>query len=499
MARRWSRVNSAVLALTIAFAAVLTLWASLTPAFKAPDEAAHFSSVERMATAPAWPDPGEARMSGAVKAAFAERTLPASERSTLGELAAENPGLSDSLDWMTQHPPGYYAVVGAVMNVLGIDNMRWDVALFVIRLISVLIVASLPVFLFKTIRNLTGSPRAGVVAAAMPLLVPQLQQIGSSASNDSVIILGGAVIVWLASRVLVGKRDWPTFVGMGLTLAILAFTKGTGLPAVPFALLVVLFTTVNAPSLRLRIGQTAAVLGIACAGLWWWGLNLIRFHTLQPSATRGVRPDNPWPEGSGPDALHYLNAMWNGISQSFWGNFGGLDIPLPSILPDVLTVGILLLVIGYAFRGTDRRRGLLLASYPIVVLALLGYTTWQVYDRTQSVFGVQGRYFFGALVALVALAALALLRYQREEKDRLRWARGLVTAAPAVSLVGVLIAYMGFYEAGLLHIGRNGLSTWATTSPVGIVGIVVLTVAVAVAFVVATRLARRVVGERLAV
>ena len=478
-----SRAQSiAVAAVTAAFSAVLVLWTLLTPALGAPDEGAHFSSIERMATAPAWPDPGEAQISGAVRAALEEGGRSrAADRSTLGELREANPGLSESVDWMTQHPPLYYAIAGAVLAVAGGDDLRWDIAAWLLRLLSVLIILPVPWLLYRGIGTLTGSVNSGVLAAATVLLVPQLQHIGASISNDSIIILGGAVSVWLVARVLTGRRDWPTLAGLGVTLAIMALTKGTGLTAVPFVVLALLL----APGIgmRRRMAQTAVVLAIAAAGLWWWAWNILRFGTLQPSGTLGLRPDIPWPPGLGPNLPHYLDALWNGVSLSFWGNFGGLRAPILASLADVLTVGALLVVAAYGFRRHDLPRSIVLASLPVVTLIMLMYTTWGVYARTQSVFGVQGRYFFVALGALVGLSAIAWLRLLPTPGQRRMLGQTVAIAAPIMTAYGLVVAYLQFYEQGAVQVLRSGLGTWAAISPLGPLGVVIAGVAAAGALV----------------
>ncbi len=483
----------AIAAVTAAFTAALVLWTLVTPVLGAPDESAHFSSAERMATAPAWPDPGEGRMSGAVQAAFEEGGASrAAGRSTLGELRAEHPGPSASVDWMTQHPPLYYAIAGAVLAVAGVDDLRWDVAVVLLRLLSVLIVAPVPWLLYRGIGTLTGSANVGVIAAATVLLVPQLQHIGASITNDSIIILGGAVSVWLVARVLTAHRDWPTLAGLGVTLAIMALTKGTGLVAVPFVVLALLLAP--GATVRRRVAQTAVVLAIAATGLWWWVLNLLRFGTLQPSGTLGLRPDNPWPPGLGPNAFQYLDTLWNEVSLSFWGNFGGLRAPVLASLADVLTVGALLVVAAYGFRRHDLPRSIVLASLPVVTLGALMYTTWGVYARTQSVFGAQGRYFFVALGALVGLSAIAWLRLLPTPVQRRRLGQTVAIAAPLMTVYGLTVAYLQFYEGGAVRVSRSGLAAWATVSPLGPAGIVAAGAAAAAALVWAAIAVRRAVA-----
>lgn len=487
-------VAHTVIWLTAAFAAVLTLWAVFTPAFRSPDEVRHFSSVMRLTEGFSWPDPGDALTPGAVEAAYGERSIAADDRSTLAELEKLHPDLSTSTDWMTQHPPTYYLAAAGVVTVLGADEWRWDHTLLLLRLLGVGMVAPLVWFAFSATRRLTRSDRAGLVAATTPFLIPQLHQIAASASNDPPLILLGALVAWLGVRLLDGDRRWLIALSLGAGYGLLTFVKGTGLAAGLFVVGALLFGRHAPQSWRARIGVVAAAFAVAFStGGWWWLLNLIRFGTVQPSGTLELRPDNPWPEGYGPHLPHWVDALWNGFSSSFWGKFGGLEYPIAAPVSDALTViALSIIAVGLiTLRNTERVQAIVLAAYPVGTALLLFYGTWSVYVRTQSVYATQGRYFYGTIVALAALGAMCCMAIMRDHRTRSRTAIAVVVLSGFMSAYGLLVAYFGFYESSYFKITYAGIATWSTTSPAGVVGIlVVTTTAIALGTVGMTRTLR---------
>ncbi|WP_353815379.1 DUF2142 domain-containing protein [Agromyces sp. SYSU T00266] len=488
-----TRMRVAVIALTVAFGLLLSVWATITPAFRGPDEVSHFSSAERMATAPAWPDPGDARMSGAVWGAFQERTTAAPERSTLGELREADPGLTDRLDWMTQHPPLYYAVAGGFLAAIGGDALRWDHALLALRLFDVLLVTPIVPLLFVSIRRITRSNAAGLVAAATPFAIPQFQQINSAVTNDALLTLLAAVVGWLSIRVITGDRRWQVLLGLGVALGLTTFTKGTGLPAAALVLFALLFGRGHPPRWPARIWQTVWPLATATAfGMFWWPLNVLRFGAIQPSATRSVRPDNPWPPGQGPNAYDYLVHLWDGFTLTFWGKVGALEFPIASPLVDILSVISLAVLVVYGFRTAALRRvNLILVAQPIGTILLLVYGTWGVYTRTQMIVGVQGRYFFACIVVLVAASALAWMEYVRSPRARRGVGIGVLALGVLMTVHGLIIALAGFYGASHLKFTFGNVLTWLGVSPIGSVPTAAIAAAAAIACAGAILLAGR--------
>jgi 4-amino-4-deoxy-L-arabinose transferase-like glycosyltransferase len=495
VSRRERRVLAAI---TASVLGVMVLWAFLVPIYGAPDEHAHMNSAVRLTQEAAWPAPGDARMYGMVAAARDEAAKPARDRSTFAELA-ERFDASGGVDQMTQHPPLYYAFGALVLQSIGFMDLRADVALIVLRLAGLIFAVPMTLLLWDAVRRLTRSPKAAVLAAASTLAVPQLAHIFAAVSNDGLSILLCSVIVWLAVRVMTGDHRRRILVAIGVALGLALLVKGTALPFIPFVAAVLLIWPQRA-SMGRRVMRAGIALVIAFAvGGWWWLRNILRFGDLQPSGLADVRETVPWDPGTQPNVIEFVDRLWSRASVSFWGNFGWLEFPLPQLLTDVLTVGALLVVALYGFRrGRTRLQAIVLTALPALLLVMLFVNTWRHYLRTQQPAGMQGRYFFVAIVVLVAVSAIAWRRFVAAE-HRVRVGLALLGVFAGLAVYGLLRAYIGLYEGSTYRVTIHGILGWVGTVPGGSASIIAASVIAAAAGVTGLILAWRFVGRPLPV
>ncbi|RPE79064.1 MULTISPECIES: DUF2142 domain-containing protein [unclassified Frondihabitans] len=486
---------------TAAFGLVLVFWAVLTPLYGAPDEIAHVDSAIRVAQVHTWPAPGEAHyLSGVTYTKFGELQLRNDQRSTFAEIFADRPGISPGIDQMTQHPPLFYLMAAVVLKLVHFMDLRWDIVVMILRYFDILLVLPLPWLVFASVKRALKSPKIALLGAVSLFFVPQLQQIVSAVSNDSLAVLLGAVTAWLMIRFLTGAQRVRDVVFVSIALGLFLLTKGTAVPAVPFVALGLLFARRVVPvGWGRRILDT--LLGGAVAGViggWWFVRNIVLYHDIQPSGLAGQRPTITWPEGEGRDLGNYMQAFWDTVTGSFWGRFGGLQYPMTPYLTDLLTAVSLLVVAAFAFRrGAFRRDALLIASFPVVTLLLLIANTWRVYGRTALVYGVQGRYFYIAIVALIVISAIAWSRAVVEPKTKLLAARAVVIGAPAVTVYGLSLEYRGAYEKLHLAFHPDGAYTWAYSSAVGPHWIALVVALTAVVGLVAVIWCFRAVSQRV--
>ncbi|MGH3440852.1 MAG: glycosyltransferase family 39 protein, partial [Nitriliruptorales bacterium] len=270
------RVPRAVWALT-AFHIALLLGASLLfPAFRPPDEAGHVDLVLHARRTLAWPDYDEAQMSVPVVAAR-ERVQPGGiqiarpprhtvedatargDRPTFGDLggAAEAmprgtratfDHLAEERGWaaagepnqLANHPPLYYYVTGAVSAVLSavvevfagpLDFLQ---SVWLMRLVSVAMVAPLPFLAWATARRIGAPPVAAVAAAAVPLAIPQLTHIGAAVNNDNLLTLAFGVLTLLLVAVWDGDVRPRLAVVVGAVGAVSLLAKGFALVLPPW-------------------------------------------------------------------------------------------------------------------------------------------------------------------------------------------------------------------------------------------------------------------------
>jgi 4-amino-4-deoxy-L-arabinose transferase-like glycosyltransferase len=348
-------------------------------------------------------------------------------------------------DQMTQHPPLYYGVVAAVIKATGAyDNWRYDRTLALMRLVSVGLVGCLPLMAFSVTRTLTGNRRLADVAALLPLGIPQLASLGGSVSNDALVVfLGGAVTVLLA-RVLRGDRSWRCLWLLAGVLGLALLTKGTLLILVPVVGMGVVVGARRAPTLPWlpTLLRLAAVWGGAFAvGGWWWAVNIVRYGTVQPQGLLIPPVDRPR------DSLSQFSAHWWGrVTNSFWGYFGWLELPLASVVVVLLTVAGLV-----AVALSIRRRGIRVDL--LVLLSFFALTTAALFVQTRSLHlangqfaGMQGRYLFGGVTAVFAAAAIGIGTLGREGGRFQRWLP--LTTLPTVLVVaayGQWVAFRGYW------------------------------------------------------
>src|SRR4051812_5772988 len=149
----------------------------------------------RLATGQGWAQPGRAYVGVEGQAAIADS--PFASRARPGRL---NPGpvlqrdavpRGDRPSWkelraqvvkpqrggiqqIVQHPPGYYWLAAVAVKITGGDDQRWDRAVAVMRLVSVLLLTPLPLLAWAAASRLLDDSRAALAAAVVPLGIPEL-------------------------------------------------------------------------------------------------------------------------------------------------------------------------------------------------------------------------------------------------------------------------------------------------------------------------------------
>ncbi len=527
-------------AATAVFLALMVLWTVVTPAFRSPDEPQHVNSVLRLADGDGWPEPGSAFVRPEVLRAktltgfsavdgqmgnwiggtllpgvrptipeddlqffvpFSGRPVtPPEDRLPFGELEL-SPGVDPRMhgDQMTQHPPLYYAVNAAVVTASGSLSWPFDRTLLLMRLVSVAMVMWVPLMAFSVTRTLTGNRRLADLASVLPLGVPQLAALGGSVQNDALVILLGGLVAVLLAKVLQGDRSWRTLCLLGVTLGLGLLTKGSLLALVPVVGVGVVVGARRAAALGWRpaLIRLAVVWAIAfVVGGWWWAVNILRYGTIQPS---GVPAEHEPGLASGADTdspIQFAGVFWEKITNTFWGVFGQLELPLPRPLVIVLTL-LLLAFVGLAFRRPATRVPLLvLLSAFFLTVALVFWQMYESHLRTGQYAGIQGRYLYGGLVPVFAAAAIGVGALVRPGGGVERWLSALFLPPVLLSAAfGLWVGFRGYY----VDIGWTVSEAWQRMtdwSPLpdsavrGLAVVVGLLALVAVAVAVRTALRR---------
>lgn len=507
---------AAVWALLLLHLLVLGAWTVLQPPYRGLDEAAHADMVVALPPPLAWPGPGEklygvgphgvgtpgegvlgtldeAADDGGGLRLTAEQTLPRNQRPSFDEAGRSPDGLR--VNQMIQHPPLYYVYAAAGLRLWpGSDALAYDLQLTILRGLSLLLVAPLPLLCWLSARRLHLSATAGVAAAVVPLTIPALTRVSASISNDTLLILTTGVATVLALAVAGGDLRRKTALTLGVTAAAAMYTKGFGLvlPALIGSCYGVAALR-GAPLRRIAVPASLSLLvSVGLAG-GWYVRNVVRSGSVQPNGYPGG--GLPFPERQGGGVLEWAPRFVEAVAFRFWGSLGEPEPPaLPYTLCLVLTALVLVLCLVAFVVARHDRSLVVLALLPTVLLYVLvaygSYGIFQTYDRF---LGAQGRYLFPAVTGLAAVIVLALDRLLGRARHLLPLV--LLSGAAAMQLLALAAVLSTYWSSAsgitLYTNGFDVMQTWAALPALAVQALFAVTAAAAVGAVLATAAASR--------
>jgi hypothetical protein len=208
------------------------------------------------------------------------------------DVSARRYQTTSELNWETQHPPLYYALLAPVMRAT--DGLSFNAQFLVLRLVSyVLALLGLLIGLYGTLRFLPGASsttRAQVAGTFLyPFLVPMFLPEFARLGNDSLCMffVGTAWLALLAVTADPNQRTPALLLGLSIGLGLL--TKAFFLPIGSGAcgyLFYRCYAARHDPRLaraRLQQAVLATLLAILIGG-WWYVYKFVAFHSVTGGA-----------------------------------------------------------------------------------------------------------------------------------------------------------------------------------------------------------------------
>jgi small subunit ribosomal protein S36 len=408
--------------------AVMIVFSLLYPIYYEFDETAHVSRVLATQNGLVLPTPGHDYYVTAVAQSYGKYGAPdlqpfvnytplaRSSRPSMSALGGATPyAVNETLpEQLSEHPPGYYLLGAGVLDAIPeSSHLAWDQEVWLLRLMDVVLMASLPLLAWAVARRFA---RRGVAIAAAfsPLMIPALSRLGGAVTNDDLLILLTSVFILLLAKVLEGDRRTSTGVWMGLVIGISLLTKGYALAYPLVAAVAYLIAWLRNRAAAPWRPFVAVVIGSALGGIWWVH-NVIVFGVVQPGGlTTGdaAKVWPPLPNGQTKPLTSFIRKASDGITTDFWGALG---LAHPPSLPGVLTVLGTVLLIVFVLMGLivpsaasnrGRRLDLLVLMLPTILIGVIFLVHGaNSYRTTGQLAGIQGRYFYYGLVGMIAAGA----------------------------------------------------------------------------------------------
>ena len=340
----------------------------------------------------------------------------------------------DVSNYMTQHPPLYYGLMGGLTRLVpGAVDMPADGLYLLIRFFNVLLLLPVPFLFWFSARQLVGTNSIAAAAAFLPLLVPGLARESASINNDNLAIVLGAAIVGLSIKVMRGDNGLRTAAMLAGLAVAASLTKGTIL-----FMLVIIPLAYGTQVFRRRSWPPGRVIGVLVVGAVfssaWWVRNYLLFGHIQPTAlgTQFARAQGPVRTADMPiDMGKFWRYVGDTMPSRVFAPLGRLEPPqLPDVMIWILWA-LVLATIPVAFVALRGRRWDLtvLVAVPVATLAMVLLQMYLHYASYVAFVGAQGRYaypsIFGFVFPVAVVAALTLGRHRR-------WAPVLVTGGGLV-------------------------------------------------------------------
>jgi hypothetical protein len=332
-----------------------------------------------------------------------------------------------------QQPPLYY--------LLSAGLLRLGAAPVALRFLSIVLGGIAIACVALTVRQLAPhKPWLAVGTAAAMALLPGLQFVSASITDDSLAAAAGALLLLVTTHVATAPAPSPRLLlAVGGSVAVGLLAKETDLPLIIVLAGVVTWRWRHRLALRDAVPIGGPIVVIAG---WWYVRNLVSFHRPLPPLT---------PLGVPSHKLRTAAQLRAFLTQSLHGLFSperyqGSPVVLPTagrVLLAALAVVIGVLVVtgvvlaARSWTQWEMSRQVAVAAY---ALAAAGAAAFSIGNAVLVVFQPQGRYLLVAATGPLLAAVWAIARVARDRVTLIASCSACAAAAVTLSVMGLTIA-----------------------------------------------------------
>ena len=408
----WQQRNLPPLPLLAAFLLVGLLYMWATPVLEASDEPQHFAFVDFISRH--WSLP--VQVPGEAIPLAQEGSQPPLYYILVAALVAPV-DTSNLPDFMQPNPHAILGDPSAVNNqnrflhdTTGLELRGVALAVYIARLFSLLLACVSVSAVWLAARELglltSQNPRRlALLAAGLVAFNPQFLFISASVNNDNLITMLASLIIWQMLSLLRNGLTPRRSLLLALLLALASLSKLSGLLLyVPVGLAALLLTQRSRNWTELaRLALLAGICWLVIAGPWY-ARNLILYDEFTGSQSMldifGRRP--------APSLETLLTDEFRGLRHSYWGIFGGFNIPGPTpfyLAMDVFTLAGVTGLLHWMWRKRNMPDALIPVSLTTLCIALFAgaLIMWTLQTAAST-----GRLLFPVSAASGTLLALGL-------------------------------------------------------------------------------------------
>ncbi len=407
----------------IAFIILGSIYALTTPLFEASDELWHYPMVQHLSRTFALPiqDPNN------VGPWRQEASQPPLYYYLMGWATSWiDTSDMDQVRWLNPHVDNGIITQDGNIN-LAIHTARENfpyggtvLAVRLIRLLSVLMGAGTIYFTYLLAKEFFDDEPSRLFAAAFAAFTPMFVFISGAVNNDNLATFLSAIILFLLVRAS-GFHPRPltarTSLLLGILLALAALTKQSALGSFGLAGLTLIAISLQRPRLsnlqspisNFIVHSSFAFLPSLFIASWWYIRNIILYGDLLGwSAFIAVLGKRAAPAN--------LLQLWGeriSLANSFWGLFGGVNVPMSDWLYFVLNTiavialaGCVVFFLRHLFTPSPLHLVRVFPYFLLItqlLLITLGWIQWATVTWSS-----QGRLFFSAMSAVAVMITLGL-------------------------------------------------------------------------------------------